>query len=156
MEGFVFGIYRSQTSLSAMTVPSTIRVNPGNANVQLGIACIKTMVCELRFNICGLEDSRLANADIQDLRFPNQKSTFPTACNIVLFIGQTIFVLLPTIMIWRVWDILEGFFEGLCPLFWMEVLSILGMVPMGAPIIQRVISWAKVSLPPTCILSNSD
>src|SRR5258706_10472774 len=38
-----------------------------DANVRLGIACFKTMVKQLRFNICKLEDSRLANADIIDL-----------------------------------------------------------------------------------------
>jgi len=46
---------------------STYQVNLEDANVQLGIACLKTMVEQLRFNICKLEDSRLANADINDL-----------------------------------------------------------------------------------------
>jgi hypothetical protein len=43
------------------------QVNLEDANMQLGIACLKTMVKQLRFNICKLEDSRLANADINDL-----------------------------------------------------------------------------------------
>ena len=37
------------------------------ANVHLGIACLKTMVQQLHFNICKLEDSRLANAAVDDL-----------------------------------------------------------------------------------------
>ena len=43
------------------------KVNVRDADVQLGIACITTMVTQLRFNICKLEDSRLANADTEEL-----------------------------------------------------------------------------------------
>src|SRR5258706_5109065 len=43
------------------------QVNPRDTNVQMGIACMKTMVKQLRFNICGLEDSRLPNVDVKDL-----------------------------------------------------------------------------------------
>jgi len=43
------------------------QVHLADANVQVGIACLKTMVKQLRFNICKLDDSRLANADINDL-----------------------------------------------------------------------------------------
>ena len=43
------------------------QISPRVANVQLGIACLKKMVSQLRFNICGLQDSQLANADIEDL-----------------------------------------------------------------------------------------
>jgi hypothetical protein len=43
------------------------QVNVRDAHVRLGIACFKTMVAQLRFNICKLEDSRLANANIGDL-----------------------------------------------------------------------------------------
>jgi len=45
----------------------TYHVNLEDMNVLLGISCLKTMVEQLRFNICKLEDSRLANADIKDL-----------------------------------------------------------------------------------------
>src|SRR5258706_2986831 len=43
------------------------QVNLRDVDVQLGIACLKVMTVQLRFNICNLEDSRLANADIEDL-----------------------------------------------------------------------------------------
>ena len=43
------------------------QVNLNDANLQLGIACIKMMIKQLRFNICKLEDSQLVNADISDL-----------------------------------------------------------------------------------------
>jgi hypothetical protein len=47
------------------------RVNVRDAHMQLGTSCLKTMVGQLRFNICKLEDSRLANADVTDLRIPS-------------------------------------------------------------------------------------
>ena len=28
---------------------------------------------------------------------------------------------------------LKEFFGGLCPLFWVEVLSVMGVVPIGVP-----------------------
>jgi len=44
---------------------------------------------------------------------------------------------------------LKEFFGGLYPLFWIEVLSLMGMVPIAAPSLRRVISLVKVSAAPT-------
>src|SRR5258706_120216 len=43
------------------------QVNVRDADVQLGIACLKAMTTQLHFNICRLDGSRLANADVRDL-----------------------------------------------------------------------------------------
>jgi len=43
------------------------QVNIRDADVQLGIACFKTMITQLHFNICNLEDSWLVNTNIEDL-----------------------------------------------------------------------------------------
>jgi len=43
------------------------QVNIRDVHMQLGIACLETMFTQLRFNICKLEDSQVANADIKDL-----------------------------------------------------------------------------------------
>ena len=124
------------------------QVNTRDADVQLGISCLKVMITQLRFNICGLENSRLPNADIEDLPIrvkhnisePLQYSClhwsnhlrFPPANRdqCVLALGR--------------------FFEGLYPLFWVEVLSIMGMVPIGAPGLRRLLSWVRVSTSPAC------
>ena len=124
------------------------QVNVREADVQLGIACLKTMVTQLRFNICKLEDSRLANADIKDLPSrvkenisdPLQYSSLHWS-NHLCFLpddwDQRVLVL----------GCLKEFFEGLYPLFWLEVLSIMGMVPIGAPSVRRLIYWVRVSIP---------
>jgi hypothetical protein len=120
------------------------------ANVELGIACLKTMVEQLRFNICKLEDSRLANADVHDL--PSRiKENISDALqysslywsNHLCFDGDNGDE--------RVWESLRKFFEGPYGLFWIEALSIMGMVPIGVPSLRRVIStMVKVSTAPIC------
>ena len=158
-EGTNGGIRVRHLSISDFLVsddcPCDYRINPRDINVQLGIACLNTMISQLRFNVCGLEDSRLANADVKDL--PSRIIENISDClqySSLYWSNHLCFT--PDNNARRVWDSLEEFFEGLCPLFWVEVLSILGMVPMGAPSIRRLISWAKVSPAPVCILGNSD
>jgi len=70
-EGANGGIRVHHLSISEFFVThdchSDYQVNPQDANVQLGIACLEMMLEQLRFNICKLEDSRLANDDVKDL-----------------------------------------------------------------------------------------
>ena len=158
-EGTNGGIRVRHLSISDFLVsddcPCDYRINLRDANVQLGISCLKTMVFQLRFNICGLEDSRLANAEIEDL--PSRITENISDClqySSLYWSDHLCFT--PDNHDRRVWESLKEFFEGLCPLFWIEVLSILGMVLIGAPSIRRVISWAKVRPAPTCIQDVSD
>jgi hypothetical protein len=157
-EGTNRGIRVRHLSISEFLVsddcPCDYQINLHDANVQLGVACLKTMGCLLRFNICGLEDSRLANANIKDLH-SRIKRNIPDCLQYSSLYWSNHLCFAPD-NDQRVWDSLEEFFEGLHPLFWIEVLSILGMVPIGAPSIRSVISWVKVSSAPACILGNSD
>jgi WD40 repeat protein len=155
-EGTNGGIRVRHLSISDFLVSDDCpyQINHQDANVRLGIACLKTMVRELRFNICGLEDSRLANADIKDLDSRIKRNISDSLQYSSLYWSNHLCFAPNNDR--RVWDSLEEFFEGLCPLFWIEVLSILGMVLMGAPSIRSVISWAEVSSAPACILSGSD
>jgi len=125
------------------------QVNIQYADVQLGIACLKTMVARLTFNICKLEDSRLANADIKDL--PSRvKENISDALQYSCLHWSNHLCSPPDDpdQLVSVVGTLKEFFEGLYALFWIEVLSIMGMVPIGAPSLRRVISWVKVSTPP--------
>jgi len=158
-EGTNGGIRVRHLSISDFLVsdhcPRDYRITPQEANVQLGVACLKTMVRHLRFNICGLEDSRLANADIKDL--PSRIiENIPDYLHYSSLYWSNHLCFAPNNNAPIVWEYLEKFFEGPCPLFWIEVLSIMGRVAMGTLSIQNVISWAKVSSAPACILGNSD
>jgi len=119
---------------------SDYQVNLQDANVQLGVACLEIMVEQLRFNICKLENSQLPNADIKDLQSRIEENiSDPLQYSCVYWSNH-----LCSTPNWRVLGTLKEFFEGLYPLFWIEVLSIMGMIPIGAPSLRRVISWVKV------------
>jgi hypothetical protein len=122
------------------------QVNVRDENVQLGITCIKTMVTQLRFNICKLEDSRLANADIKDL--PSRvKQNISDSLQYSCLHWLSHLCLPPDNRDQRmlVLGSLKKFFEGLYPLLWVEVLSIMEMIPIGTPSLRKLLSWVKVS-----------
>ena len=121
--------------------PSSYRVDLGHTNVQLGIICLKTMIRELRFNICKLEDSRLAHTDVRDLESLIRDNISDTLQYSSLYWSNHLCFLPGN----RDRDLMKEFVEGLYALFWIEVLSIMGMVRIGAPSLRRAISWVKVS-----------
>ena len=141
--------------LASGDCPYNYQINLRDANVKLGVACLKTMISQLRFNICGLEDSRLANADVKDLPTRVRENISDSLQYSSLYWSNHL-CFTPDKNDRRVWESLKEFFEGLCPLFWIEVLSLMGMVPKGVPSIRKVTSWAKVSPVPTCIQSDLD
>jgi len=129
------------------------QVNLLDTNVQLGVVCLKTMLGQLRFNICKLEDSRVVNADIEDLPSRSDHNiSDPLRYSSLYWSNHLCFT--PDNNNQHVWGSLKEFFEGLYPLFWIEVLSITGMVPIGAPSLRRVISWIKVSTAPVAMKLN--
>jgi len=132
------------------------QVNLREAHAQQGIDCLETMVKGLRFNICNLEDSRLSNADIRDLPSrvkenvsdPLQYSCLHWSNHLCSSANRDERLL--------VLGGLKSFFGGLYPLFWVEVLSIMGMVSIGVQSLRRLLSWVRVStssLLPVCISS---
>ena len=114
------------------------------AHAQLSMFCLKIMVDQLCFNICKLKDSRLANADIMDLQSRIEENISEPLQYSSLYWSAHL-CMTPNNGGCDVSEWLRKFFEGLCPLFWIEVLSIMGMVSIGAPSLQRVICWVKVS-----------
>ena len=121
------------------------RVNLQDAHAQLGISCLETMVKQLRFNICMLEDSRLANADVQDLQSRiDQNISGALQYSTLYWSIHLCFTPRDANRDPHVLGSLHEFFEGLCPLLWIEVLSSMRMVPIATPSLRRVISWVKV------------
>ena len=130
--------------------PSDYYINPRNANMELGIACLKKMVEQLCFNICKLEDSRLLNSDVHDLPSrirENISDALQYSClywsNHLCFganDGNP-----------RIWESLRKFFDGPYALFWIEVLSVMGRVSIGVPSLRNMIlRVVKASTTSTC------
>ncbi len=127
------------------------QVNVLDADVQLGIACLKAMTTQLRFNICKLDDSRLANADVRDLPSrveQNISDALQYSC--LHWLDHLCFPPANRDQRMLVLGSLKEFFEGLYPLFWVEVLSIMEMVPIGVPSLRRLLSWVRVSTLACC------
>ena len=120
------------------------RVDLREANVDLGTACLRTMVEQLRFNICKLEDSRLPNADVEDLPF-RIKANISGALQYSSIYWSNHVCIIPDNGDHRFWEFLRKFFEGPYALFWTEVLSIMGMVGIGVPSLRRISDRVKVS-----------
>ena len=131
------------------------QVNLRDANMELGIACLDKMVEQLRFNICGLEDSRLANADIKDLALRiNENISDALQYSSLYWSNHLCFT--PDTGEGCVWDKLRKFFEGPYALFWVEVLSIMGMLRIGVPSLRELASiLVKVSTAPAGCDGNS-
>jgi len=115
------------------------------AHVQQGIACLRTMVKQLHFNICKLKDSGLANADIEDLPSRIEQNISDPLQYSSLYWSTHLRSTPDKIQHDTILGSLKEFFEGLYPLFWIEVLSVMGMVSTGAPSLRGVISLVKVS-----------
>jgi len=115
------------------------------AHEQQGVACLQTMVKQLRFNSCKLEDSRLANADIKDLPLRIEQNISQPLQYSSLYWSIHLRSTPDNLQHDVILGSLKEFFEGLYPLFWIEVLSVMGMVSVGAPSLRGVISLVKVS-----------
>src|SRR5258706_14578171 len=127
------------------------QVNDQDAEVQLGIACLRAMTTQLRFNICKLDDSRLANADVIDLPSRvEQNISDPLQYSCLHWLDHLCCPPANRDQRTLVLGSLKEFFEGLYPLFWVEVLSIMGMVPIGVPSLRRLLSWVRVSTLACC------
>jgi hypothetical protein len=127
--------------------PHEYHVSLAEAHQQLGIACIRTMLGQLQFNMCKLEDSRHANSDVKDLRSRVQENISDPLQYSLLYWSNHICIT-PDNTDESMWGSLKEFFEGPYPLFWIEGLSVMGMVPVGAPGLRRLMSWLKVSRAP--------
>jgi len=115
------------------------QVNLRDASVKLGIACLEKMVDQLRFNICGLEDSRLANADVKGLASRIEENISDALQYSSLYWSNHL-CFTPGAGEKRVWDMLRKFFGGPYALYWVEVLSIMGMLGIGVPRLRELTS----------------
>ena len=131
------------------------QVNLQGAHWELGTTCLEKMVEELRFNICGLEDSRLANADVKGLA-SRIKENISEALQYCCLYWSNHLCFTPDTGEPRVWDTLRKFFEGPYALFWVEVLSIMGMLRVGVPSLRELTSkLVKVSTAPAWCYGDS-
>ena len=141
-EGAKKGIRVRHLSISDFFIsgecPEDSRVDLPDANIELGIACLTMMIRNLRFNICKLENSLLANASIKDLQSRIEQNISDALQYSCLYWSNHL-CSNHKIFDRRGQEQLKEFFEGCYPLFWIEVLSLMGMVSTCVPSLRRVI-----------------
>jgi len=110
-----------------------------------GLACLRIMNDELKFNICNLESSLIPNHDVKDL-MDRIKENISDALQYSCIHWSTHVCYTPYSKDSTVPEHLDEFFKNERPLYWMEVLSLLGKVGVGIRDLQEVISWAEASV----------
>lgn len=131
--------------LTGLECPKDFQVDIKQANLDTGLGCLRIMIDELKFNICRLETSLISNNDVEDLEDriqTNISDALQYSC--IHWSSHVCSVPYSTDSV--VAEQLGNFFKNEQPLYWMEVLSILGKVGVGMRGMRGIISWAKVSI----------
>jgi hypothetical protein len=131
---------------TSQSCPPEFRVDIKQAHVQVGLACLNLMTRELRFNICELESSLVVNKDVKDLADRVQKNISNALQYSCIYWSNHVCHSAdkgeP-----QIYEALDKFTEGSHLLYWVEALSVMGMVPSGDSALRKILLWAKVSQP---------
>lgn len=130
-----------------------VQVNVDQANLGVGLACLSTMNRDLKFNICELESSHLANDEVKDLARrieANISDALQYSC--IYWASHLSRVQKATDS--KLNSLLEEFFKDIRPLYWMEILSVIGAVSGGTQALRQISSWSKARIDIRCMLSE--
>lgn len=131
--------------------PERYRIDPGMQNGDFAASCLQIITKELRFNMCGLENSFVLNAGVSNLqmRVKNNISAY-LAYSCVYWTSHAI-ASPPTgsdgtnrenPIITR---LLEDFFTTPSLLYWIEALSLLGQLRTAVSGLEDLVHWINVS-----------
>ncbi|CAE7228688.1 unnamed protein product [Rhizoctonia solani] len=113
--------------------------NELESNQTLARRCFDAMKAELKFNICALENSYLADEEVQDLQARVSRCISPTLSYACRYWGRHLYVS-PVKDDMRD-SLLDFLYERL--LFWMEVLSLSQCIGIGASMVQQAQTWLR-------------
>jgi AAA ATPase domain len=114
-------------------------VDLGEAHHQLAHSCVGLMLDHLKFNICELESSYIANGDVPDLESRITKHIPPALSYACLFWGDHLnHVSLEHDLFMKLRSLFEGKF-----LFWLEVLSIKSSVGFASRALSSLKIWLR-------------
>jgi NACHT domain len=114
-------------------------VDLADAHHQLTHSCLGSMLDTLKFNICKLESSYLANNDVPDLESRIAENIPPALSYACLFWDEHLEHLAFNHDILKK---LRSFFETKF-LFWLEVLSVKGTVDLASSALSSVLLWLQ-------------
>jgi hypothetical protein len=136
--------------LTGPSCPEEFQVDLQQANAELSVCCLITMTKELKFNICDLETSLLANAEIQGLdKRVDEKIPDGLQYSCMHWSSHLCSDSSPTST--AISALLDEFLTGPRPLYWIEVLSLMGKVPVAISALRQIKSCTEVR-----VCSHSD
>jgi hypothetical protein len=131
------------------TCPLDFRVDVQEANGQLARRCLITMTKELEFNICKLETSYMLNAHIQNLdNRVQERISAALQYSSVHWSSHLCSGPSPTS---EVTELLSTFLTGTRTLYWLEVLSLTGKVPVAIQALRLMKVNLKVCAFTICV-----
>jgi hypothetical protein len=131
--------------LTGPTCPPEFRVDLQEANGQLGHRCLITMTKELQFNICKLETSCVLNADIHDLDDRvREKISDALQYSCMHWSSHLCSDSAPAKK--EVSKVLSTFLTGAQLLYWLEVMSLMGKVPVAISALRLMKACFKVCI----------
>jgi NACHT domain len=114
-------------------------VDLGDAHHQLAHSCLTMMFDDLKFNICNLESSHLANSDVPDLKSRIAKYIPPALSYACIYWDDH---LLGVSFERELFKKLRSLFETKF-LFWLEVLSVKNSVGVASPALSSLSIWLQ-------------
>jgi hypothetical protein len=130
--------------LTGPTCPPEFRVDIQEANGQLAHCCLITMTKELEFNICKLETSCVLNADVQHLDDRVREKISDALQYSTMHWSSHLCSGSPPAR--KVSELLSTFFTGVQLLYWLEVLSLMGRVPVAISALRLMKACFKVCI----------
>ncbi|KAG8741723.1 hypothetical protein FRC10_002550 [Ceratobasidium sp. 414] len=121
--------------------PGEYRIDVPMQNAELAASCLRVMLQDLRFNICGLEDSRVMNSDVPDLQSRIEKNISLELSYSCLYwtthLATPVFTAIPP----RTFKLLDKFLLGTQLLYWIEVLSLTKELHVITEGMDQVMEW---------------
>jgi hypothetical protein len=139
--------------LDLVGCPPEFQVETKRANVDLSVRCLVTMANGLQFNICRLETSCTANTDILDLK-DRVEEGIPDALqySCMHWSNHLCYDIEPVNV--EVTKLLDGFFAESQPLYWLEVLSLTGKMPVAITALRLMKTCFRVCMLLRCNNAN--
>jgi NACHT domain len=131
--------------LVGSTCPPEFRVELNRVNSELARCCLGTMADQLKFNICELETSYLANSEIQDLD-GRVEQKIPDALQYSCMYWASHLCYDGNLVSAEISRRLDAFFGDSQPLYWLEVLSLMGKVPLAISALRLMKAHFKVCI----------
>jgi hypothetical protein len=120
--------------------PTPFLIEPTHQNRKMALSCLSLMESNLRFNICQLESSYLANSDIHDLPLRVERSIPPHLLYASCFWADH---LSEAEHNEEIGYLLQSFMQNQF-LFWLEAMSLCNQVTLISGMLLTLITWLKV------------